>query len=528
MAGPGKGLTPMMEQYNELKERHPDALLMVRLGDFYELFNEDAKTASKELGLYLTGREIGSGNRMPMCGVPHHAIDEYLPQLVRKGYKVAIAEQLEDPKLAKGLVRRDITRVVSPGVLEGDDGGNNFMASVYSDGISVGIAYCDASTGEFRATQLDGEGAAARAREELERLLPSEIVRAEGRTLPREVEELLAAGLAGVSTTERPEGDFDPRRAIRALSAHFGTAGIEGFGLAGMPMAAAAAGALLSYLSFTQKSDLGHITSLGAYRISGFMHIDRPSWRNLAVFGNDRAEGGKGLLGVVDRTSTKMGARLMRAWLEAPLVDSAQISRRQDAVGELVRDRAGADKLEDVLSGISDLERLGSKLAYSSAMPRDLAALSKSLKAAGRLKGMIEADAEAPLLLELAGSIEPSGDLTGELDAALADELPADLSSGGYIRPGYDAEVDGLRAAAAGGRGWLTSLEAKERERTGIKNLRIGYNSVFGYYFEVSKSNIANVPSDFIRKQTLAGSERYYTEKLKEIETKVLGAEEGK
>ncbi len=526
MAGPGKGLTPMMEQYNELKERHPDALLMVRLGDFYELFNEDAKTASKELGLYLTGREIGSGNRMPMCGVPHHAIDEYLPQLVRKGYKVAIAEQLEDPKLAKGLVRRDITRVVSPGVLEGDDGGNNFMASVHSEGVSVGIAYCDASTGEFRATQLDGEGAAARAREELERLLPSEIVRAEGRTLPREVEELLAAGLAGVSTTERPEGDFDPRCAIRALSAHFGTAGIEGFGLAGMPMAAAAAGALLSYLSFTQKSDLGHITSLGAYRISGFMHIDRPSWRNLAVFGNDRAEGGKGLLGVVDRTSTKMGARLMRAWLEAPLVDSAQISRRQDAVGELVRDRAGADKLEDVLSGISDLERLGSKLAYSSAMPRDLAALSKSLKAAGRLKGMIEADAEAPLLLELAGSIEPSGDLTGELDAALADELPADLSSGGYIRPGYDAEVDGLRAAAAGGRGWLTSLEAKERERTGIKNLRIGYNSVFGYYFEVSKSNIANVPSDFIRKQTLAGSERYYTEKLKEIETKVLGAEE--
>lgn len=526
MTGPGKGLTPMMEQYNELKTRHPDALLMVRLGDFYELFNEDAMTASKELGLYLTGREIGSGNRMPMCGVPHHAIDEYLPQLVKKGYKVAIAEQLEDPKLVKGLVKRDIIRVVSPGVLEGEDGGNNFMAAVHIHDGAIGIAYCDASTGEFRATQLDGKDATIRAIQELERLSPSEVIRAAGSPLPHGLEELLASGPKSAPVTERPAHEFDARQAAKTLAAHFGSAGVEGFGLVGMPSATAAAGALLTYLGFTQKSDLGHITSLGAYRISGFMHIDRASWRNLAVFGNERAEGGKGLLGVMDRTSTKMGARLIRAWLEAPLVDAFEISRRQDAVCELIKDRAEAERMEAALSGILDLERLGSKLAYSSAMPRDLAALSRSLKGVGMLKKAIEADAKAPLLRELGDSIDPAEDLTAELDAALADELPADMGSGGFIKHGYDAEVDELRSAAAGGRDWLAGLEASERERTGIKNLRIGYNSVFGYYFEVSKSNIANVPSDFIRKQTLAGSERYYTEQLKEIETKVLGAEE--
>jgi len=516
-----------MEQYSEMKRRHPDALLMVRLGDFYELFNEDAEIASKELGLFLTGREIGTGNRMPMCGVPHHALDEYLPQLVKKGYKVAVADQLEDPRLVKGLVKRDVVRIVSPGVLEGEDGANNFLAAIVAEGGAIGLAYCDASTGDFKATQLEGDRAAGTAVSELERLSPSEVLVPSMDGLPAEISSFLTAKGTSIAVTERPASDFERRSSARTLAGHFGSSGIEGFGLAGMPLAVAASGAILSYLAATQKSGLGHISKLGAYRVSSIMHIDRASWKNLAVFGNEKAEGhGKGLLDVIDRTATKMGSRLIRAWLEAPLMDTAAISARQDAVEELVASRADSSRIKGILSGIADLERLGSKLAYGSAMPRDLAQLSRSLAGAGRLKAALGQAASSTRLKRLAEDIDPLADLASELDRALADELPADLSSGGYIRAGYNAEVDELRSAAAGGRGWLAGLEAKERERSGIKNLRIGFNNVFGYYFEVSKSNVANVPSDFIRKQTLAGSERYYTEELKEIESKVLGAEE--
>ncbi len=498
------GLTPMMEQYNELKGRYPEALLMIRLGDFYEFFNEDAEIASRELGLYLTGREVGTGNRMPMCGVPHHALDEYLPQLVKKGYRVAIAEQLEDPKVAKGLVKRDIIRLVSPGVLEGDGGSNNYMASIFPSDDGVGIAYCDVSTGEFRATQAEGKDFEVKAVQELERLSASEILLPSGAALGAGIAGWIASAGSLVIQTPRPEREFEHKAAARLLSGHFGAVGLEGYGLDGMPLGASAAGALLAYLKQTQKSGLEHISSLGAYRLSSFMHIDRGSWRNLAVFGSERALGkGAGLLDVLDTTLTKMGARMLKSWLEAPLLDIAGIGERQDSIEELMASRRLADGIKDSLSGIQDMERLGSKLAIGNAMPRDLAALGKSLDAAGRLKASLASHAKSARLSSLGKAIDPLKPLSEEISAALADELPADLSSGGYIRKGYDAEVDELRDAAAGGRGWLATLEARERERSGIKNLRIGFNGVFGYYFEVSKSNIGSVPSDFIRKQTL-------------------------
>lgn len=520
-------LTPMMEQYNELKLKHPDALLMIRLGDFYELFNEDAETASRELGLYLTGREVGAGNRMPMCGVPHHALDEYLPQLVRKGYRVAIADQVEDPKKAKGLVKRQITRVVTPGLLEGEEGGNNYLACILPVDRDLGFAYCDAWTGEFRATQIDGDGAGRKLAGELERLGASEVLVPEGAVLPREVLQWLDTSEGRAFKTARPSAHFNLRQAEEELKAHFGSSGTEGFGLEGMPLAASAAGALLSYLKSMQGSDLQYISSLGTYRLSGFMHIDRSSWRNLAVFGAEKAGSkGKGLLDVLDYTKTRMGARMLRSWLEAPLLEAGAITARQDSVEELTGSPAFAGELEETLSGIMDMERLGSKLTLGSAMPRDLASLAVSLEACGRLKGLLLQNAESSALKEASEAIDPLPGVAGEIRSALSDELPADASSGGIIRKGYSVEVDELRAAADGGRGWLAALEARERDRSGIRNLKVGYNSVFGYYFEVSRSNIANVPSDFIRKQTLAGSERYFTEELKQIETKVLGAEE--
>lgn len=520
-------LTPMMEQYNELKLKHPDALLMIRLGDFYELFNEDAEIASRELGLYLTGREVGTGNRMPMCGVPHHALDEYLPQLVRKGYRVAIADQMEDPKKAKGLVNRQITRVVTPGLLLGEEDGNNYLACIMPKESGLGFAYCDASTGEFRTTQINGEGAGRKLVGELDRLAASEILVPEGAALPREVLQWLEASEGRAFKTARPGGLFGLRQAEEELKAHFGSTGTEGFGLDGMPLASIAAGALLAYLKSMQGSDLQYISSLGTYQLSGFMHIDRSSWRNLAVFGAERAGAkGRGLLDVLDYSSTRMGARMLRAWLEAPLLDAAEVSARQDSVQELSGAPAFADALEEALSGISDMERLGSKLTLGSAMPRDLASLAASLEGCGRLKCLLSERASSMALKKASEAIDPLDGISGEIRLALSDELPADASSGGIIRRGYNAEVDELRAAADGGRGWLAALEARERERSGIRNLKVGYNSVFGYYFEVSKSNIANVPADFIRKQTLAGSERYFTEELKQIETKVLGAEE--
>ncbi len=520
-------LTPMMEQYSELKLKHPDALLMIRLGDFYELFNEDAEIASRELGLYLTGREVGSGNRMPMCGVPHHALDEYLPQLVRKGYKVAIADQMEDPRKAKGLVRRQITRVVTPGLLEGAEGANNYLACILPRDEAYGFAYCDASTGEFRATQIDGDMAARKLHGELDRLGASEILVPEGAELPKEVLLWLEASEGKAFKTARPGQIFGLKQAEDELKAHFGSIGTEGFGLEGMPLAACAAGALLSYLKSMQGSDLKYMGSLGTYSLSGFMHIDRSSWRNLAVFGAEKAGSrGRGLLDVLDYTRTRMGARMLRAWLEAPLLDARDISARQDSVQELCTSPALADELGDALSGIADMERLGSKLTLGSAMPRDLASLAASLEGCGRLKSILSGKAASGALMEASCAIDPLSGIAGEIRLALSDELPSDASSGGIIRQGYSPEVDELRAAADGGRGWLAALEARERERSGIKNLRVGYNSVFGYYFEVSRSNIANVPSDFIRKQTLAGSERYFTEELKQIETKVLGAEE--
>lgn len=524
-----QGLTPMMEQYSLMKKRHPDALLMVRLGDFYELFNEDAEIASRELGLYLTAREIGSGNRMPMCGVPHHALDEYLPQLVRKGYKVAVADQLEDPKASKGLVKRDVTRVVSPGLLEGAEGANNYLAAIYQagDGL-IGLAYCDANTGEFKATQFEGPDAGMNARDEIERLSVSELLVPENLTLPHEVERLVASPESAMSVTIRPQQDFSAQVAASRIASHFESQGLEGFGLLGMHAATGAAGAALAYLTETQKQGIGHITGIGFYRISGFMYVDRPSWRNLAVFGNERSQSkSKGILDVIDHTQTRMGSRLIRSWLEAPLMDPVLIDERLDSVEELFRASSARERLKESLGGIADVEKLASKVAYANATPRDMAALAKALRKAWQVKGaasVFKTAAIASAALRMA----PPEELVARLEAALDDELPADASSGGFIRRGYNAQVDELRQAAQSGREWLAALEAKERERSGIKNLRIGFNQVFGYYFEVSRSNAANVPDDFIRKQTLAGSERFYTPELKDIENKVLGAEEKK
>lgn len=521
----------MMAQYKELKRQYSDCLLLFRLGDFYELFYDDAEIAARELEITLTGRDAGNGERAPMCGVPYHAVDSYVARLVERGYKVAICEQLEDPRSAKGLVARDVVRVVTRGTLTDartqDESANVYLAAVTagSAASAYGLAACDVATGQFTLTELRGGDARGRLISELARLRPAEVLLPPDVAGDQQLVKFISEQLGAAQGSCHPSY-FAEENARDALRRHFGTSSLAGFGCEGMPLAIAAAGAALAYLHETQKVDLSHIVRLSPYLTSDFLQIDPASRRNLELTRALRDGGRRGtLLWVLDATETALGSRLLRDWIDRPLVDPAAINRRLDAVAELVGSAERRRDLRLALKRIYDLERLAGKLAYRTATPRDLLTLRDSLAALPEVKRLL-ADCAAALLLELNAAIDPLTDERAAIERALRDDAPPTAKEGGIIRPGYDEEVDRLRAAGGAGRDWIARLEATERERTGIKSLKIGYNKVFGYYIAVTRANLAAVPPDYQRKQTLANEERFITPALKEQEELVLRAEE--
>jgi len=518
-------LTPMMAQYHQLKARFPGTLLMFRLGDFFELFYDDAIVAARELEITLTSRELGKGRRVPMCGVPHHALESYLARLVDRGFRVAICDQLEDPRHAKGLVKRDIVRVVTPGtVIEQNllqHHANNFLVAVKDWKDTWGVAAADLSTGEFQVTELGGEGRNARLAEEIARLAPREV-------LVSEDAETLLRDLAGgnIHLTPLNTWQFDEFTARRCLQQHFGVVSLDGFGCENLPAAVSAAGALLQYLKDTQFSPLAHLRRITTYSVEGGMMLDAATRRNLEIVRNQRDGGVAGsLLWVLDETKTSMGARRLRQWLLQPLASRDAIVRRQDAVEEFVREPRPRAALRVMLAGVADLERLVGRIGHGSANARDLVALSASLR---KLPGVVDAlrNTVAGELRDAASRISGHEEIVALIDAAIVKQPPATVEDGGVIREEYSADLDALRLAAGEGKAWIARLEVDERIRSGIKSLKVGFNKVFGYYIEVSKPNLPLVPSDYIRKQTLTGAERFITEAMKEREAAILGAEE--
>ena len=513
-------LTPMMRQYLELKEENPDTLLFFRMGDFYEMFFEDAQTASRELELTLTGRDCGMEERAPMCGVPWHAVDGYVSRLISRGYKVAIAEQTEDPAKTKTLVKRAVVRIVTPGTLS-DPGSlsereNRFIAAAYLTGRRAGVAVCDLTTGEFFARAFPEGPESALAW--LSAHAPSE-------TLTNDPERL-AQGFTGYVSPVRPEA-FRPARARDALLKHFGASSTEALGIErGEELLLSPAGALLGYLSDTQKVALRHITRLDIRHPQDAMPLPEATQRSLELVESLRGKSGKGtLLSVMDRTVTAMGARLMRSWVQRPLLDRAQIEGRLDCVqaffdSPLLLEEAGA-----LLKDVYDLERLLSRLSYRTLGPRDCLALLRALRKAHQAKALLEGLPQAGFAA-LKEAFRPQEEAESLLEKAISPDAPALLSDGGAIREGYDARLDEARLAARDGRKWLSDLEQRERETTGIKNLKVLYNRVFGYFIEVTKSNFALVPPRYVRRQTLANAERFVTEELAELERRALGAQE--
>ncbi len=511
----------MLRQYQELKGRYPDALLMFRLGDFYELFFEDALIASRELEIVLTSRELGKGRKVPMCGVPHHAVSGYVARLVERGHRVAICDQVEDPRAARGLVRREVTRVVTPGTIM--DAGllpareHRYLAAVLEGDGAWGIAAADLSTGDFLATEVAGPEAARRVAEELARLDPREVLAA-GDDAP--------SFLAPYQRTPIEAWRFEPSVARRSLVEQFRVASLEGFGCEALPLATGAAGALLQYLQQTQLSPLEHLRGLRVYTADGMLALDETTRRNLELTRNLR-DGGTShtLLAVLDETVTPMGGRLLREWLLRPLMDVEGITARQRSVQAALENRPERLAVREPMRGLHDLTRLIGRVGSGTVTPRDLAALRTVLD---RLPEIRVGLARLPdhRFTELTRAVNPHLEIAGRIAAALVDDPPLGVREGGLIRPGFDTDLDHLRAGAAESRAWIAGLEAAERARTGIRSLRVGFNKVFGYYIEVSNANHHLVPADYIRKQTLTGAERYITPEMKEREAVILGAEE--
>lgn len=517
------GLTPMMQQYMEVKSKYKDCILFYRLGDFYEMFFDDALTASRELELTLTGRDCGLSERAPMCGVPYHAVETYLDRLIEKGYKVAICEQMEDPALAKGLVQRDVIRVVTPGtVIESgmlDERSNNFLLSVCFSGEKAGLAFADVSTGEFFVHQVEDAGRTLA--DEVTRISPVEIIASDLVRLREYVNR------DDLSMSERPGTTFQYQNASETLCKHFHLQDLSPLGLTDeYRLAAQAAGALMRYLDETQKNALEHITELRIYQGGDTMLLDRNTRRNLELTESLRSRTKKGsLLWLMDKTSTAMGGRLLRSWIEQPLVNREEILRRLDAVEEFTSQHVLTMTLSEELQGVYDVERLLSKVSYKSLNARDCLSLCASLKKVPDIRNLLSG-AQSQGVQAVYALLDPLEDLTGLLERAIHPDAPPVISEGGIIRDGYSAILDEYRSAATNGKQWIIDLEAKEREATGIKNLRIQYNRVFGYYIEVTKSYYDMVPMRYQRRQTLANSERYITPELREIEQKIVGAQE--
>ncbi|HIU30666.1 MAG TPA: DNA mismatch repair protein MutS [Candidatus Caccousia avistercoris] len=522
-------LSPMMQQYFEIKEKNPGTILFFRLGDFYEMFFDDAKLVSQELELTLTGRDCGQEERAPMCGVPFHSAESYIARLVQKGYKVAICEQLEDPALAKGLVKRDIIRVITPGtVLESsmlDETKNNYICSLCEGEGQAGCCFADISTGELFVSVLKGQDLSAQLINELSRFSPREILLhpalLDRKELPPFIRDRLSASLELL-----PEEEYSLPGAEAAVQAQFGGQTLEELGLADKPLATAALGALLGYLKRTQRTGLERLSQIRLYNEAQYMHLDLNARRNLELLETLRTKEKKGsLLWVLDKTRTAMGKRLIRAWIEQPLLSPAQIVRRQNAVEELVDSAALRDDAAEGLSGIHDLERLMSRIVYGSSNARELRSLSAALSRLPAVKKALEGVRSA-LLTSLREEIDPLEDVCALIQNAIVEDPPFSVREGGLIQPGYSQELDELKGDMTDGRGIVAQIEAKERERTGIPKLKVGYNRVFGYYIEISNSYRDQAPPEYIRKQTLTNCERYITPELKELEGRILGAHE--
>ncbi|MBC8470426.1 MAG: DNA mismatch repair protein MutS [Planctomycetes bacterium] len=526
-----ENLTPAMKQFHKFKQQHPDSILFFRMGDFYETFYEDAKTCSKVLGLTLTSRSKGT-NPIPLAGVPYHAVDGYLKKMLQAGFKVAVCEQVEDPKTAKGVVKRDVVRIVTPGTLTDDmlltAKEDNFLCAV-SMGTKhkAAISWVDISTGHFFAQELPED----RLLDELLRLSPAECLLADrrGELFEAETKKLVSdiTQLTNAVVTERQAWYFDPYQARQRLLKHFGTATLEGFGISdGEDGLICPAGAVIEYLNETQKTTLGHIRNLKKISRQNFLQIDTTSLRSLEILRTIRTETTKGsLLDSLDETITGMGGRMFRNWLCMPLCDLTAIARRQDAVEEI---KDADDKLSEVrrlLSNISDTERIAARISTFRASPRDLVALTSTLRQIPQLRKILE-QFGAELLVQLAGQCDSMDELADLLESAIKPEPPSHLRDGGVIKTGFSEELDRLRSISTDGRSWLQDYQKQQSERTGIANLKIGYNKVFGYYIEISHSAADKVPVDYVRKQTIKNAERYITEKLKEFETQALSADD--
>ena len=519
--------TPMIRQYLEIKKQYPDAILFFRLGDFYEMFFDDARLASRELEITLTVRDGGAKERIPMCGIPYHASDTYIARLIAKKYRVAICEQVEDPSLAKGIVRREVTRVITPGtIMDGqllDSKMNNYLASIARGEEGLGLAVTDITTGQFMVNSFPEVRAEAALLEELSRLMPAEII------VPlSEIDSFTRIINTQGTLTVNGYKDiaFEPGAAARALENQFGPDTLKTLQTSEARRSIPAAGALLCFLKETQKRDLTHIREVQFCQSGQYLLLDTVTRRNLELTRSLQDGSVKNtLLSVLDYTVTAMGGRLIRNWIEQPLLDLEKIESRLAAVEELVHKPLYRSDLKDELKQIYDLERLAGKISYGSANARDLVALKKSLGYLPSLKKHLE-QAESTLLQETGRDIDPMPEIWELLNAAIDDDPPASLRDGGIIKAGYNAEVDRLRKAGREAKTMLAGLEERERARTGIKSLKVGFNKVFGYYIEVTRANLAQVPEDYQRKQTLANAERFITEELKEYENLLLGAEE--
>ncbi len=525
-------LTPMMQQYRTVKERNPDCILFFRLGDFYEMFDEDARIASRELDLTLTSRDHAKDkapeDKVPMCGVPFHSSEGYIARLVQKGYKVAICEQMEDPALAKGLVKRDIIRIVTPGTVTEssmlDESKNNYYACVYGQNGRFGAAFCDISTGAFSATAISGPDAEDAVCNELGSFSPTELLLgADAET--SEALKTAASGKLGCCMGRSHEHQFDFSLCKAAVEAQFSKTQ-EQLGLAGQDEVVIAAGALLCALRDAQKNELPHIRELDYYVAGKFMGLDLTARRNLELTETMRSKEKKGsLLGVLDQTKTAMGGRLLRSWMERPLLSPNAISRRLSATQELVDKTIDREELRLSLREVSDYERVMARIVTGTANCRDLVALGQGAAVLPAIHDRLSS-MQSPLLQEIFESLDTLEDLKTAIETTIVDEPPFVLREGGMIRDGANEELDKLREIQNGGTGMLTAIEAREKEATGIRNLRVGYNRVFGYYIEVAKGQLGLVPDSYIRKQTLSTGERYITQELKELESKILGAKD--
>ncbi|MCD5411109.1 MAG: DNA mismatch repair protein MutS [Clostridiales bacterium] len=523
-----KKLTPMMQQYVDIKNQYPDTFLFFRLGDFYELFFDDAKLASRELEIALTARDCGLAEKAPMCGVPHHSVDKYIDRLIKKGYKVAMCDQVEEASQAVGIVKRDVVRVITPGTVIDtnllDEKKNNYLMSIYLEE-KCGISYVDISTGELFTTEISGNSVKKDLINEIAKIMPREVIIPD---VNFDAYERILAELKNIykfSVNQHYSWTFELSNAINRIKEHFNVLSIDGLGLVKNKLSTNATGAIIDYLKSTQKRHLEHISAVNSYSLSDTMALDLSTRINLELTETIRGKSKAGsLLSVLDKTKTSMGGRLLRKWIESPLIVPKQIDLRLDAVSELFDDVYFKNELVAVLKNIYDIERLAVKISFGSANPRDLISLKNSLQYIPKIKSLLEN--KEGMLGEIYEELDLLEDVTDLIEKAIIDEPSVGLKEGGIIKTGFSDDVDELNAISKDGKAWIASLESKERDSSSIKNLKIGYNKIFGYYIEVTKSNLSNVPDHYIRKQTLANCERYITPELKEMEAKILSAKE--